>query len=240
MHADKHRFKKRNQRVSAFIRVPFEATEVRARGRPILTGVAALALGVAGVAGAVGGYHRLITYPAMMRVEYETDAGANALAAWLASNIPEGERRLVMVNNWDQFSGPALEWAFLAFQPGGTGRPHDFHDQAIAVLWPQSPSPEAVQAAQAEWDAQRVRYVVVFEGSPEGCGQCWLGYYDLLRPRLAPVAETSLTLHGWDEELLDRLRLGQLVAGPELDQALADGYHDQSITAYLYRYLPSP
>jgi hypothetical protein len=83
-----------------------------------------------------------------------------------------------------------------------------------------------------------VRYVVAFEGSPEGCASCWPGYHDLLRPQLELVAETSLMLHAWDQGLLQRLRLGQFRPGPELDAALAEAYREQPITARVYRYHP--
>ncbi len=160
--------------------------------QPILVPVLTLITLAAVLFGMNAVFNRLRLYPALMRVEYETDPESARLAAWLAAVIPQDERRVVLVNPWDQFSGPALEWAFLALQPNPLAH---FHDQQVGVLWPQSSSIETVQATKAEWDAQGVRYVVVFEGSPEGCGVCWPGYYELLQPQLALVAETSLVLH---------------------------------------------
>lgn len=52
------------------------------------------------------------------------------------------------------------------------------------------------------------------------------------------VAETSLVLHTWDRHLTNWLRLGQLQPGPELDEALAQAYHELRITARVYRYYP--
>lgn len=222
--------------------LPIKSIGVRegARGKsrrllPLLLFTFTLIVALAILSGITGAYYRLSLYPVLMRLEYETDPAADELATWLAAMIPPGERRLVMVNNWDQFSGPALEWAFIALQPDPPGR---FQDQSVLVLWPQSSSVEAVQATQAAWKAAGVRYVVVFEGSPEGCAPCWQGHYDQLRPQLESLAETRLTLHAWDRDLIGRLRLAQLRPGAGLDAALAAAYHEQAITARVYRYHP--
>jgi len=94
---------------------------------PLLTLITLTAL-LLGTSAAV---NRLRLYPTLMQVEYETDPDANWLVAWLAAVIPQDERRVMLVNPWDQFSGPVLEWAFMAFQPNSSTH---FQDQRVEVL----------------------------------------------------------------------------------------------------------
>jgi hypothetical protein len=54
---------------------------------------------------------RIATFPLLMEVTYETGPGFADAASWVAAHVDPSEDRVVLVNGWDQFSAPALEWA---------------------------------------------------------------------------------------------------------------------------------
>ncbi len=104
---------------------PAPSAQERPGHQPILVPLLTLITLVAVLFGTSAVLNRLRLYPTLMRVEYETDPESAQLAAWLATTIPPDERRVVLVNPWDQFSGPMLEWAFLTLPPNS---PAHFHN----------------------------------------------------------------------------------------------------------------
>ncbi len=170
---------------------------------------------------------RIAAVPALLQVSYETSPQANQLAGWLTAQVPL-EKRLYLINPWDQFSALMLEW-----YRGAQAAPADFLREAMAVPWTylEKASPEKVQEL---WQAIRdsgAQYVVALEGSPEG-EPVWHEYAAALGEALVPVAVQDFEI---EQYAVGRWLRQSLLTRDGLARATADRRYTLHIRATLYQ-----
>lgn len=195
-----------------------------ARARAAIGGVAAALLVIAAPALA----ERLVAYPALMQVEYETDARAADLAEWIAAQVPAGQR-VYLINPWDQFSAPALQWrlATRAAPPGVR-----LSDSSVPSRLLKQAKDKNMQELQHAIRASGARYVVVLEGGPDGL-PVWSDYAGAMAAMLTPLGQSEFTLGQWRPGTLQKLNRLWLTRG-ELERAQANAHYELDIQAVVY------
>ncbi len=114
-----------------------------------------------GVSGIV---ERYAAFPLLMQVEYETAPRALDLATWIAAQIAP-ERRVYLLNPWDQFSSAALAWQLATQNPPAELR---WDDIAVPSATLRETTPERMAALRQAICQTGIAHIVALEGGPEG------------------------------------------------------------------------
>ena len=200
---------------------------MRARAASIAITTAVVVCLLAGVSMLI---ERFAAFPSLMQVHYQTDPRSADLAAWIVAQVPDGQR-FYLINPWDQFSAPALEWyrAVRETRPG----------VRWADVWTPSTflKPATPEHADELWrsiQASGARYVVVLEGGPEG-EQVWPTYADTLNEALVPVAQQGFAIQQWRRDVPQWLKRS-LLTRAGLEQQKSKGRYTMNIRATVYRW----
>lgn len=122
-----------------------------------------------GVYVCAAGAVRALTFPFLMEVSYETDPTSEEARAWIAEQ--SGHGRIFMVNTWDQFSAPAMDW-YLA----GLHWPQ-WESQVTGVdLSNPEKHPDKVIAFQQAMLAARASTLIHIENAPVPEAGAWWAY----------------------------------------------------------------
>lgn len=172
---------------------------------------------------------RFEAFPSLMQVQYQTDPRSNDLAAWIAGQVPTGQR-FYLVNPWDQFSAAAMEWRLAA---SGAQPVTRFADVFVPSVFLKKARPENVADLERAIRASGARYVVALEGGPEG-EQVWPEYAALMSDMLEPVAHQEFTIEQWQRDLVQWIKRS-LLTRDGLERAKATGRYTMHIRATVYR-----
>jgi len=171
---------------------------------------------------------RFSAFPALMQVHYQTDPRALDLAAWIAAQVPPGQR-FFLVNPWDQFSAPAMEW-YLATHNERTSR---FDDVFVPSVFLKPFEMENVTELHSAIRASGAQYVVALEGGPEGT-QVWSDYAQAMGQALIPVAQREFAIEQWQRSIVQWIKRS-LLTQDELERVKASGRYTMHIQATVYR-----
>lgn len=172
---------------------------------------------------------RFAAFPSLMQVHYQTDPRSAELAAWVAAQVPEGQR-FYLVNPWDQFSAPAMEW-YLATH--GTRPPARFSDVYVPSVFLGSAQPENMDKLRHSIQASGARYIVALERGPEG-EQVWPAYADALGEMLVQVAQQEFAIQQWRRDVPQWLKRS-LLTRADLEREKSKGRYTMNIRATVYR-----
>jgi hypothetical protein len=170
---------------------------------------------------------RFEVFPELARVEYETDVRANDLSAWIAGQIPAGQR-FYLINPWDQFSGFFMEW-YLATQ---SVRPVSRYSEVSVPTWVLNGS--AWEEGDKLLNAVRssgIQYVVALEGGA-GSQPLWPEYEFALGDALSRLSQQEFVNDYYD---LTRWLKRHIVTRDELELAMSLRYHTLNIRATVYK-----
>ena len=180
---------------------------------------------------------RFAAFPSLMQVQYETDPAAADLSAWITAHVPAGER-FYLVNPWDQFSAPAMEWyrATHSEKPGLL--PRSAGGLRWADIWVPSQflkksRPENIADLQHAIQASGARYVVALEGGPEG-EQVWPEYADALGDMIVPVEQHEFPVEQWRSDAPRWIKTS-LLTRDGLERKKSAGRYTMHIQATVYR-----
>jgi hypothetical protein len=209
----------------AWLAARWRAGWARAKSATILV-AAALAICAGSTAPALA--ERFAAFPSLMQVQYQTDPRSNDLAAWVAAQVPNGQR-FYLVNPWDQFSAAAMEWRLATSGPQPVTR---FADVFVPSVFLKKARPENVADLRRAIRASGTQYVVVLEGGPEG-EQVWPEYAAAMDDILDPVADREFTIQQWQRDVIQWLKRSLLTLR-ELESRSASRYV-MHIRATVYR-----
>ena len=198
-------------------------SEIRPRVR-IVAAASVLALVVGSVPMLI---ERFAVFPALMRVEYETDPRANDLAAWITAQVPSGER-FYLVNPWDQFGAAMMTW-YLATQ--NTPPVARFADAVVPSANLGGSAWKRGDTLLANIRAAGTRYVVALEGGAN-IEPLWPEYEFALSDRLLPVTRGEFVMDFYD---MTRWLKRHVVTRDELERAESARYHQLNVRASVYR-----
>ena len=153
-------------------------------------------------------YRRFVTIPFALQVNYETDPETNALYAWVAEHVPAGERRIALINGWDQCSGSALQWYLSTSE---RTLPASSEEVIVAQFDLEDPSDEAVTRFVQLLEQRGIRYILHLEGGPVSHAGAWWAYKAAVQDRASEVAQQTFTIRLWDERVMDHLARNQVV-----------------------------
>lgn len=199
-----------------------------ARARGVMVAVA-LALAVCVTASIPVLVERFATFPVLMGVQYQTDPDANKLAAWIGGQIPAGQR-FFLINPWDQFSAPAMEW-YLATH--GQSHVVRFADVFVPSVFLQPFKPENVESLQRLMHESGAQYVVALEGGPEG-EQVWPDYVGAIGELLIPVTRQEFAIEQWRHSVAQWVKQS-LLTREGLEREKSAGRYTMHIQATVYR-----
>ncbi len=170
---------------------------------------------------------RLAAFPSLMQAQYQTDPRSSGLADWIAGQV-DGQR-FYLVNPWDQFSAPAMEWRLATHnvRPGAR-----FADVFVPSVFLQKAKPENIEELRRAIRASGARYVVALEGGPEG-EQVWPDYIDAMRDMLVPTAQREFAVEQWRRDVAQWIKRS-LLTRDELEQVKSAGRYTMRIQATLY------
>lgn len=172
---------------------------------------------------------RFSVLPSLMQVLYETDPAAVDLSAWIAAHVPAGER-FYLVNPWDQFSAPAMEWyrATHSTKPGLR-----WEDIRVPSQFLEKSRPENIIALQQAVRASGAQYLVALEGGPEG-EQVWPAYADAMRDMIVPVEQHEFPVEQWRSDVPRWIKTS-LLTRDGLERVKSAGRYTMHIQATVYR-----
>jgi hypothetical protein len=174
-------------------------------------------------------FERFAAFPSLMQVQYQTDPRSADLAEWIASQVPDGQR-FYLVNPWDQFSAPAMEW-HLATRPV---HPHVRFGQVwVPSVFLKPVAPGNIDEVRHSIETSGARYIVALEGGPEG-EQVWPDYADALDEMFLPVAQHEFAIQQWRRDVPQWLKLS-LLTREGLDRQKSKGRYPMNIRATVYR-----
>ena len=140
---------------------------------------------------------RLVTFPFLMEVAYETDPSTAQVQAWITQRVTDGD--LYFVNGWDQLSAPAVSWR-LAKQDF----PHWDKDDVIGVeLQDPEQQPDAVTDFKDSVLDSPDASIIHLENTPVAHAGAWWAYRDALSDCWDGTWQdsTSLWVRIWDSRL---------------------------------------
>lgn len=138
---------------------------------------------------------RIAMYPSLMEVQYETDPEANNVAAWIADQIPDGERFL-LVNYWDQFNAQSMAW-YLGTHEDMVPPNLRFADVSMPAVLIEPASPTNITALREKILQGDVSYLVLLEGGPWG-EPFWPEYTMAMQDMLALAARERFAIQQYD------------------------------------------
>jgi 4-amino-4-deoxy-L-arabinose transferase-like glycosyltransferase len=189
----------------------------------------AVALTICIVASAPMLAERFSMLPPLMQVLYETDPAATDLSAWIAAHVP-AEERFYLVNPWDQFSAPAMEWyrATHSTKPGLR-----WEDIWVPSQFLEKSRPENLAALQHAIRASGAQYLVALEGGPEG-EQVWPAYADAMGDMIVPVEQHEFPVEQWRPDVARWIKTS-LLTREGLEGKKSAGRYTMHIQATVYR-----
>jgi len=160
---------------------------------------------------------RVVTFPFLLEVAYETTPSSGEAWTWTAQHVGPG--RIFLINGWDQFSAPTLEWHLASLQwPGWEGR------RVVNVdLVDPKEDPEAVAAFQQMVLTSPGSTLVHLENTPVAAAGAWWAYRQALAPCWDGVWEATagFWLGQWDRRLTQAVLAHPLQFLPGETQASA-------------------
>jgi hypothetical protein len=172
---------------------------------------------------------RFSALPSLMQVLYETDPGAADLSAWIAARVPTGER-LYLINPWDQFSAPAMEW-YRATHSSKSGL--RWVDIGAPSQFLKPPQPGNMAELRQTIRSSGVRYVVALEGGPEG-EQVWPEYAEAMSDLLTLTDQQEFPVEQWRPDVSRWIKTS-LLTRDGLEKQKSAGRYTMHIQATLYR-----
>jgi len=208
----------------AWLAARWQAGWSRAKGVMMAAGIV-LAICAASTVPALA--ERFAAFPSLMQAQYQADPRSGDLAAWIAGQV-DGQR-FYLVNPWDQFSAPAMEWhlATHSAQPGIR-----FADVFVPSVFLQRAKPENIEELRRAIRVSGARYVVALEGGPEG-EQVWPDYIDAMRDMLVPTAQREFAVEQWRHDVAQWIKRSLLTRN-ELEQVKSAGRYTMRIQATVY------
>jgi 4-amino-4-deoxy-L-arabinose transferase-like glycosyltransferase len=172
---------------------------------------------------------RFAALPSLMQVQYETDPAVADLAAWITTQIPTGER-FYLVNPWDQFSAPAMEWyrATHSYKPGSR-----WTDIWVPSQFLKKPQPDNITELRQTIRASGAQYVVALEGGPEG-EQVWPEYAEAMSDLLVPAEQQEFPVEQWRPDVSRWIKTS-LLTRDGLEEKKSAGRYTMHIQATVYR-----
>ena len=175
-------------------------------------------------------HRRLATLPFAVRVNYETDPEINELYNWVADRIPLEERRVVLINGWDQVSGAGLEWALST---GERTLPRSSQGVLVEQFDLLEPSDEVLNRFVRLLGQQDIRYILHLEGGPVAYAGAWWAYRGTVEERITEVSQESFTVRLWDARVMDRL-IGNRLTPTEVQTVQRDMRYPITVHATLF------
>lgn len=175
----------------------------------------ALAVTLVSVLAAVG--VRIATLPLLLDVGLEARPSFDEARDWIARHVGSGP--VFLVNGWDVFSAPALEWALAARAwPDWTGHPVVNIDLAD----PED-HPEEVEAFAEMVLGGPEATIVHLENTPVPAAGAWWAYAQAISPCWDGSWEATATfvLGRWDSQLLEDILSHPIRFATEEAQAAA-------------------
>jgi hypothetical protein len=210
----------------AWLAARWRAGWARSKSATMVT-AAALAICAGSTAPALA--ERFAAFPSLMQVQYQTDPRSNDLAAWIAAQVPNGQR-FYLVNPWDQFSAAAMEWRLATSDAQRVTR---FADVFVPSVFLKKARPENVADLQRAIRASGARYVVALEGGPEG-EQVWPDYSDAMGDMIVLTAQQEFAIEQWQRDVVQWIKRS-LLTRDKLERAKLTGRYAMRIRATVYR-----
>jgi 4-amino-4-deoxy-L-arabinose transferase-like glycosyltransferase len=171
---------------------------------------------------------RFAAFPSLMQVHYQSDPRASDLAAWIAAQV-DGQR-FYLVNPWDQFSAPAMEWYLATHDVRSDAR---FANVFVPSVFLKKAEPENIEELRRAIRSSDARYLVALEGGPEG-EQVWPEYFDAMDDMLAPVAHQEFAIDQWRRDVVQWIKQS-LLTREGLERARSAARYTMHIQASVYR-----
>lgn len=175
-------------------------------------------------------HRRFATLPLALEVNYETDPEMTAIYAWVFEQVSPPDRRIVLINGWNQCSGAALEWYLSTADLGparGTG------EVIVRQFDLKDPSEEIIGRFTELLESQDIRYIVHLQGGPVSYAGAWWAYKAAIQDRITKTGEQSFAIHLWDGRVRNWLLRNQLSV-EEAEEARVKRHYPVSIRATLF------
>lgn len=190
------------------------------------------------VTSSLGLARRVTLYPILYMLSLETDPRAEELYQWTAEQIPSGPMRIGLVNDWDQMSGPALEWELTTRRaPDAAPRRAD-----LVTVWEMhrlpDPMPETIGALRDQMNARDLNTLVAYTAPGVGIKRLQ-GTLTILGDKTRLLGQRDFPLRWyWPDGLDDRLYEGGSLDQEQLQEAIDQLGADRSLTVQVYAYEP--
>ena len=148
---------------------------------------------------------RIATFPLLMAVTYETGPGLAEAGRWVAAQVDTSEAWVLLINGWDQFSAPALEWAVWERRWHADGR------EPLEVLSITLRDPDECDTCVDDFQraaSQRPGVQLVhLANTPVPAAGAWWAYEVAIAPLWSGVWTSSATFDAtlWDGELKEAI-----------------------------------
>jgi hypothetical protein len=153
-----------------------------------------------------------------------------AIYAWVFEQVSPPDRRIVLINGWNQCSGAALEWYLSTADLGparGTG------EVIVRQFDLKDPSEEIIGRFTELLESQDIRYIVHLQGGPVSYAGAWWAYKAAIQDRITKTGEQSFAIHLWDGRVRNWLLRNQLSV-EEAEEARVKRHYPVSIRATLF------
>jgi hypothetical protein len=147
---------------------------------------------------------RVLTLPLLLASSSETDPALAEVTAWIAARTSSSAERIFLVNGWDQFSAPALEWGLWETRWLDEG--HSLEVLHVGLEDPEE-CPTCVEAFRTEVMEEPGAHIVYLENAPVPAAGAWWAYSAALAPCWEGEwdASAAFSIPLWPRELIEEI-----------------------------------